>query len=159
MPRPLIGISRRQSTTKLDLDARTLIRTAVTPEQIERRLREKRSPQYMNAVKKLDSGGHTCNKALIDALIEAIRQELPEVTWEQLPAGIIAKCCLGAPYEVHILDISGSIIQHFKSAEPLPPLMERARSLALYGGYEFIEVYQERLRAVKADGSVAVVKD
>ena len=39
----------------------------------------------------------------------------------------------------------------------MPPLFERARSLARHNTYRFIEVYADSLRAVSEDGSVSVL--
>jgi hypothetical protein len=38
-----------------------------------------------------------------------ISAEFPELTLEQRPMGLAAKCYLGAPYEVHICNLSGNI--------------------------------------------------
>ncbi len=56
-------------------------------------------------MKKLDAGGHVMDGALFRGLIDAVRQELPEVAFEQLPIAIVARCYLGHPYEVHTLDL------------------------------------------------------
>ena len=95
--------------------------------------------------------------AATQAFIDAIRQELPDVSVDALPHGIVARCYLGPPHEVHTLDCSGQIIQHYKTHEGLPPLLERARSLALHPGYAFIEVYATRLIAVSATGQTALI--
>lgn len=50
------------------------------------------------------------------------------------------------------------IIRHYKSFEALPPLLERARSLALYPSYAFIEVYADKLIAVSPNGDTSMVK-
>lgn len=92
------------------------------------------------------------------ALQKAIQQELPDVTVDALPLGIVSKCYLGAPYEVHTLDCSGSIIQHYKVGEGLPHLMERARTLAMHPIYAFVEVYSTKLIAVSASGQTAVIE-
>ena len=60
---------------------------------------------------------------------------------------------------MNTLSMDGSIIRHYKSFESLPPLLERARGLAIHGGYVFIEVYRDCLRAVKNDGTISVVKE
>ena len=71
--------------------------------------------------------------------------------------GVVAKCYLGDAYEVHSLDCTGKIIQHFKKGEPLLHGMEKARGIAIRGGYAFIEVYAECCRAVSEDGTVSVI--
>jgi len=123
---------------------------------LQARLRQKRSTAYVEAITQLDAGGHVHSPAASQALIDAIRQELPDVAVDALPHGIVARCYLGAHYEVHTLDCSGQIIQHYKTHEGLPALLERARSLALHPGYAFIEVYASRLIAVSASGQTAL---
>ena len=68
-----------------------------------------------------------------------------------------AKRYLGKPYEVHTLDMGGQIVEHYKSGQPLPGELEKARSLALRGGYDFIEVYVGSCRCISANGAVSVV--
>lgn len=107
---------------------------------------------------KLDAGGRAHTRDSLDALLSAIRSELPELTIEHLPLGIVARCYLGPPYEVHTLERDGSIIRHFKTFEALPALLERARALALYPGYAFIEVYADKLIVVAGNGDTSIVK-
>lgn len=130
----------------------------LSPKAIEDRLRQRRSGAYVEAMKKLDAGGHATTREALDALLSAIRSELPELTIEHLPVGIVAKCYLGPPHEVHTMDRDGSIIRHYKTFEPLPSLMERGRSLALHPGYAFIEIYVDKLIAVADNGDTSIVK-
>jgi hypothetical protein len=53
--------------------------------------------------------------------------------------------------------MTGEIIEHYKIGQTLPNGLEKARALALRGGYEFIEVYVDCCRCVSANGSVSVV--
>ncbi len=107
---------------------------------------------------KLDAGGHTHNRQAVDALVRAIAEEFPDVTIDQQPVGIVAKCYLGTPYEVHTLDRTGNIIQHYKSFESLPPLLARGRALAAHAQYAFVEVYTDKVIAVTANGDTSIVK-
>jgi hypothetical protein len=157
VPRPIF-LNKEKSETKLSVDSFAPTKV-LSPMELDRKLRQKRSSKYMESMTKLDSGGHVANNEIIQSLIVAIREELPEITIDQLPVGIVAKCYLEPPHEVHCLDRDGEIIKHYKSFEPLPPLLERARSLAIHGGYAFIEVYHYCLRAVKNDGTISVVKE
>lgn len=157
MPRPIL-LNKERSETKLSLDSFTPAKV-LSPMELDRKLRQKRSPKYIEIITKLDAGGHTVNKEFIQSLIDAIREELPEISIDQLPIGIVAKCYLEPPHEVHCLDRDGSIIKHYKYFEALPPLLERARSLAIHSGYAFIEVYHDCLRAVKNDGTISLVKE
>lgn len=130
----------------------------LSTDQVESRLRQKRSPAYIEAIAKLDAGGHVQTRESINALLVAIETELPEVSVDSWPSGYVAKCYLGKPYEVHSLNRAGSIISHYKAGQALPDGMERARGLAEHGGYAFIEVYSDKLIAVAANGDISLVK-
>ena len=162
MPKPLFKTPEQKSeiiSDVLSTSQRKQLSKRLTDMQIDRILRSPRSKEYIEAIKKLDAGGHVNNKQQLDQLIEAITKEFPEldIINEGGLIGIVDICCLGAPYEVHTLSIIGSIIYHYKRGETLPDGMERARSLAMRGGFSFIEVYQNCCRCVSADGSVSVV--
>jgi hypothetical protein len=158
MPKPILNTGQQQNQTQqLRLNENTIVGTNVDPRLLERRLRQKRSNAYMEAVKQLDIGGETMNQAAFDAFVNAVKNEFPDVPFKDQLVGFVAKCYLGLPFEVHTLDISGGIIKHYRVSEGLPPLMEKARSIAIHGGYAFIEVYADSIRPVKEDGSVSVV--
>ena len=133
--------------------------TKLNQMQIDRILNKKRSKEYMDAMTRLDAGGHMHNQRKVEALMEVIRQEMPEIEIEMGPIGIVSKCYLGAPYEVHTLDMTGSIIEHYETFRTMPDGLEKARQLAKSGHYAFIEVYHHALRAVKEDGTVATLKE
>lgn len=146
------------------------VNVAVSPEQVSRtkveltgmaldkRLRQKRSQVYMDCLAKLDAGGVTCSQVQMDELIQAIQNEFPDLTPSQYPIGIIAKCYLGDPYEVHTLDITLDIVEHYKKGEILPSQMDRGRGIALHPNYMLIEIYNDALRAVTMNGDVAVIQ-
>lgn len=158
MARSLLGIKPATTTaTPLQPLTQAANCTQLDGAALQARLRQKRSAAYMRAVAQLDAGSHVHNQAATQALIAAIRQELPDVQVDALPLGIVSRCYLGAPYQVHTLDCSGSIIQHYKTSESLPSQLERARSLALHPGYAFIEVYSTRLIAVSESGQTAII--
>ena len=117
-------------------------------------LRRRRSGNYVEAVSKLDTGGPVSAPDL-DAIRSAVAAEFPDgpASW---PLGWVSKCYLGTPYEVHIVDIAGHIIQHFKRGEAMPGGMERARALAASGRYAVIEVFSDRLVAIANDGTTSV---
>jgi hypothetical protein len=125
--------------------------------EFERRLRFKRSQSFVEAMTKLDAGTHVKDPDTLKALIAAIQQELPEITIEKLPVGVIARCYLGDGHDVHTLDRAGGILAHFKTWQSLPPMLERARSLALHPEYAFVEVYVDSLCAVRVTGDVSVI--
>ncbi len=156
MPRPILG-SQVGANTGSQLGFVTAGKAVLTGPKLQQRLRQSRSKAYVQALQRLDAGAHHADRAGLDALIQAIANEFPELTIEQRPLGLVSQCFLGAPYEVHICDLSGGIIEHYETFRSMPPIFERARSLALHPSYAFIEVYGDTVRAVSLDGSVSVV--
>jgi hypothetical protein len=166
MPKPMLKKPQTQTQTQTAsilsatqrVDQKQQQQTqAIDKMKLDRILRKSRSKEYVNAVSKLDAGGHVHNKRQVDEIMEVIRAELPEVELSGILLGYVSKCYLGKPYEVHTLDISGQIIEHYKAGQPLPNGMEKARSIAMRGGYEFIEVYVDCCRAVSSNGTVSVI--
>ncbi|MBB1634375.1 hypothetical protein [Cupriavidus sp. UME77] len=131
---------------------------ALSAEQLQARLRKKRSASYMEAIQRLDAGAHVHDRGAVDALVAAICEELPDITIDQQPVGIVARCHLGPPYEVHTLDRQGNIIQHYKTFESLPPLLAKGRALAVHAQYAFVEIYTDKVIAVTAAGDTSIVK-
>ena len=132
----------------------------VDPITLQRILRKKRSQKYMDAMKSLDTGGHVHNQEKVNELINVIREEFPEVELidKGMLIGILAKCYLGFPYEVHTLNFTlSSIIEHYKRGQTLPEGMEKARAMAIRGMYEYIEVYKDYCCAVSSDGTVSII--
>ena len=167
MPRPLL-INPEQQKQKTRTEENLLLnngktnqktRTRLNQMQLERILNKRRSKEYIEAMKRLDAGGHMHNQRQVEELIKIIQEELPEIEIEMFPIGIVAKCYLGAPSEVHTLDVTGGIIEHYETYRSMPGMLEKARRLAASGFYAFIEVYNTALRAVKEDGTVAVLKE
>ncbi|WP_316569120.1 hypothetical protein [Neobacillus sp. YIM B06451] len=159
MRRPILNTNVNQKVN-LSVEPQQVSRTTVVLEgmALEKRLRQKRSTAYISKLTKLDAGGVTCSHAKIEELKNAIQAEFPDLNPYQYPLGIISKCYLGDPYEVHTLDIKLDIVQHYKKGDGLPNQLDRGRGLALHPGYEFIEVYNDTLRAVTLNGDVAVIK-
>lgn len=162
MPRPMLRMqqnSQQQSQASLNLmrDTNRQQQMQLNKMQIDRLLRKKRSPQYMEALRQLDAGGHVQNQAKVNEILRIIRDEFPEVELAGLLLGFVSICYLGKPYEVHSLDMTGNIIEHYKGGQAMPGGLEKARSIALHGGYEYIEVYSDCCRAVSSDGSIAVI--
>ncbi len=125
--------------------------------KLDRLLRKPRSKQYMDALHRLDAGGHTHNQNKVNEIIDTIRNEFPEVEIHGILLGYVSICYLGKPYEVHTLDMTEQIIEHYKAGQMLPGGMEKARSIAMRGGYDFIEVYVDCCRAISSNGSVSVI--
>ena len=158
MPRPIIGVSRGRVDTPNRLTVGPAPTSVTSRPALDKRLRQKRSPSYVETIKKLDAGEYVRSPEKVQSLLNAIREELPEVTIEHLPIGIVSKCFLGDPFEVHTLDVIGGILQHYKRSEHMPDLLERARNLASPGIYAFIEVYSDCLRTVDDNGTISVVQ-
>ena len=93
----------------------------------------------------------------IDGTPYILIEAADEVEINGIMLGIVSICYLGKPYEVHNLDVTGQIIEHYPGGKALPGGLEKARSLALRGGYAFIEVYVDCCRAIGRNGSVAVI--
>jgi hypothetical protein len=126
--------------------------------KLDRLLRKPRSKKYIEMMRTLDAGGHVHNRQQTEEIINAIRQEFPEVEISGVLLGIVSKCYLGENYEVHSIDATGNIIEHYRQGSQMPGGMEKARSIAIRGGYEFIEVYVDCCRAVSSNGAVSVIK-
>ena len=133
--------------------------TSVDTLTLQRILRKKRSQKYMEAMKTLDVGGHVHNQEKVNELINAIREEFPEVELidSGILIGIVSKCYLGRPYEVHTLDCTLSIVEHYKQGQSLPDGMEKARAIAARAVYEYIEVYKDYCCAISSDGTVSII--
>jgi hypothetical protein len=159
MQRPILGTPLANAKlTVSPAPSQSSLSGTLAGAKLQQRLREERSAAYIEAIKRLDAGTHQQNRAALDALVSAISAEFPELAIDQRPIGIVSRCYLGAPYVVHICDLTGDIVEHFESYRGMPPLFERARPLALHSAYAFIEVYPDTLRAVADDGSVSVVE-
>ena len=163
MPRPIMKQPQAKTQT-----TNTLLSAVPRQEQkqktqqmdkmkLDRLLRQPRSKRYMDAIHKLDAGGHTMNQSKVDSIIDAIREEFPEIELSGILLGYVSKCYLGDPYEVHTLDLVGEIIEHYKKGQTLPNGMEKARGIAIRGGYDCIEVYVDCCRAIGSNGSVSVI--
>ena len=140
-----LSFSKPVEKTKVTVDTLTL----------QRILRKKRSQKYMEAMRSLDAGGHVHNQEKVNELINAIREEFPEV--ELIDSGILSKCYLGRSYEVHTLDCTLSIVEHYKQGQSLPDGMEKARAIAARAVYEYIEVYKDYCCAISSDGTVSII--
>lgn len=162
MPKPMLRQPQTQAQSSTILSAVQNQQKKQETEQmdkmkLDRLLRKPRSKGYMDALHKLDAGGHTHNENKVNEIIDAIRNEFPEIEISGILIGFVSICYLGKPYEVHTLDVTGGIIEHYKTGETLPNGLEKARGIAMRGGYDFIEVYIDCCRAVSANGAVSVI--
>ena len=129
----------------------------LTGPKLQQRLRQSRSKTYIETLTRLDAGTHHKDGAGLDALVQAIAGEFPELTIEQRPLGYVGRCYLGPPYEVHVCDLAGGIVEHYERFRSMPAPFERVRSLALHPSYIFIEVYSDSARAIGSSGAVSVI--
>lgn len=162
MPRPMLKQSQVQAQITDVLSAthqqsQKLQSQQIDKMKLDRLLRKPRSKEYMYALHKLDAGGHVHNQHKVNDIIDTIRNEFPEIEISDVLLGFVSICYLGKPYEVHTLDLSGQIIEHYKEGQPLPGGLEKARSIALRGGYAFIEVYVDCCRCISTTGAVSVI--
>lgn len=161
MPKPILKTSQQtQQDSILNVksnQAQKQQTMQIDKMKLDMLLRQPRSKAYMDALHKLDAGGHVHNQNKVNEIINIIQNEFPEVELGGVLLGYVSKCYLGTPYEVHTLDVTGGIIEHYKTGSALPEGLEKARSIAIRGGYEFIEVYVDCCRAIGSNGSVSVI--
>lgn len=160
MPKPLF-LNREQqeqdNVLSLCSEIRSNKQTIFTSQNDrERFLRRRRSAEYIETLTKLDTGNADISSE-IDRILDGIRKEFPLIEIPGDLLGYCSKCYLGREYEVHMVDFTGRIIQHFKKNEPMPNGMEKARTLAMDEHYAIIEVYTHCIRAIDEDGNVAVI--
>ncbi|GKU77774.1 hypothetical protein [Paenibacillus sp. L3-i20] len=158
MRRPILGLNT-QVETRLDYTPRQQVVARLEGVALEKRLRTKRSSSFVEAMTKLDVSGIVAVKGEVQELIDQIASEFPELTVEQLALGIVSKCYLGNPYEVHSLDTRLQILDHYKRGEAAPNGMEKARKLAMHPAYAYIEVYTNMICAVSKSGEVSMIKE
>lgn len=119
----------------------------------DREILKTRSEGYLKLIKGLDVEllAETRGK---EEFMAKIHDEFGTAELANLPLGILAKCYLGHPHEVHTLDLSGGhIIQHYKIGESLPDHFEKARTLAKHNAYAFVEVFKDKLILIREDGT------
>ena len=128
MPRQIL-----HTKASIDIDLNKNLNTQLNSGTVvsDRVLLQKRSKKYVQVMTSLDMGTLTATQGFAE-LVEKLKTEFGELGITEYPLGIVSKCYLGHPYEVHVLDLSGTqIINHYKIGEPLPALLEKARNLAL----------------------------
>ena len=163
MPKPLLQHSKSQTSSQAEsrlsaTSTQNQQQNHISKMKLDRLLKKRRSEEYIKALQELDAGGQLNHHEQAQKIIDMIKAEFPEVRLDGILLGVVAACYLGRPYEVHSLDLTNQIIRHFKTGEILPNGMERARSIAIRGGYACIEVYVDCCRAISVDGSVSVIR-
>lgn len=162
MPKPMLRQSQLQTQSDTILSAVQNQKQKQQAQQmdkmkLDRPLRKARSKEYMQTLHNLDAGGHVYNQHKVNQMIDTIRNEFPDLEISGIMLGIVSICYLGKPYEVHTLNMAGQIVEHYKSGQMLPDGLEKARTIAIRGGYEFIEVYVDCCRAISSNGFVSVI--
>ena len=150
MPRQIL-----HTKASIDIDLNKSINTELRSGSVtsDRVLLQKRSNKYLQALTKLDLGTLTATHGLAE-LVDKLKEEFGALGITEYPLGVVSKCYLGHPYEVHVLDLGGEqIINHYKIGEPLPAMLEKARNLALNNAYEMIEVYANKMILINRDGT------
>lgn len=132
MPRPMLRTPQTQAQSNNLLSATFNKQQQEQHQQMDKvkldwLLRRSRSKAYMDALHKLDVGGHVHNQNKVNEIINTIKSESPEIELNGILLGYVAICYLGKPYEVHTLDITGGIIEHYKAGHILPNGLEKAR--------------------------------
>ncbi|WP_131539784.1 hypothetical protein [Pedobacter nototheniae] len=121
----------------------------------ERDILKKRSKKYLDLISGIDAKSLTSTKGMED-ILRAIEEEFGSAELMNLPLGIVSKCFLGHPYEVHTLDLSGSqIIKHYKVGETMEPDFEKARIVAKHNAYAMVEVYKDKIILIREDGTAS----
>jgi hypothetical protein len=121
----------------------------------DRDILKKRSKKYLDFIAGLDAKTLTDTKGM-DELMKAIQEELGTAELTSLPLGIVSKCYLGQPYEIHTLDLSGSqIIKHYKTNEIMEAHFEKARTVAKHNAYAMVEVYKDKIILIREDGTAS----
>jgi hypothetical protein len=150
MPRTILNNQQGQ----IDLNNQ---KTVINGRVSDRDLLKQRSRKYIDMISKIDSKTLSDTRGM-DELLEAVQKELGSADIISLPIGIVSKCFLGHPYEVHTIDLSGNIIiSHFKKGEAMSPDFEKARNLAIHNSYALIEVYKDKMLIIREDGSVSKI--
>lgn len=119
----------------------------------ERDLLKRRSKKYVELISGLDAHTLTETKG-INQLMKELQEEFGMAALSDLPLGIVSKCFLGHPYEVHTLDLIGKqIIKHYKIDEAMEPDFEKARTVAKHHAYAMVEIYKDKMILIREDGS------
>lgn len=135
---------------KLELQSNSIVKSGFVS---DRDLLQKRSKKYIDLIKSLDHKSLSETGGM-EALMKAIQEEFGTAEIASLPLGIVGKCYLGHPHEVHTLDLSGSqIIRHYKIAEAMEPDFEKARTVAKHNAYALVEVYRDKIILIREDGT------
>lgn len=162
MPKPIFNLNQEQNI-QIDINLSKKNASKIDERVLKERLRKKRSSKYIEAIKSLDVGDVKMSEKEKNELLDIVKEEFSDVSLnivdEASLVGILAKCYLGHPYEVHTLSFMGFIIKHYTINEELPKGFEVGRALCLHPQYEFIEIYDNFIVGVYIDGSTSIVQN
>jgi hypothetical protein len=116
---------------------------------------EPRSRRYLDAIGRLDAAAGTTAAEMAE-VVDQIHRDFAD-RWAALPLGLVSRCHLGEPFEVHTLLPDGGILDHYRRGEPLPGPLEAARAHSLSGLYLAVEVYANRLVCTRTDGTTVTL--
>lgn len=163
MPRPLF--LNPQQNQKSELQTENRLSATLKPEEkqesrtnpveIQRVLRKRRSAKYMEIMSKLDAGTGHISQHDIDEMIQAIRDEFPDIEIVNNYCGSMAICHLPGNFDVHTLNPSDSSITHFREGYGFEAPLDKCRNLCQMSEYLFVEVYTNQFRAISPNGAVA----
>ncbi|SFD12721.1 hypothetical protein [Flavobacterium phragmitis] len=146
---------RKILTQSDNLDVSISLKTPTSGFVSDRDVLKKRSKKYLDLITNLDAKTLSDTKGM-NELIKSIQEEFGTAELANLPLGIISKCFLGYPYEVHTLDLSGSqIIKHYKETETMEAQFEKARSVAKHNAYAMVEIYDDKIILIREDGTAS----
>lgn len=114
-----------------------------------------RSRHYLDAMARLDATTDV-TPAKIQEIIDDIRRDFTD-RWAALPLGLVSRCYLGAPFEVHTVLPDGGILEHYHVGQRLPGQLESGRTHSLSGLYLAVEVYENRLVCIRTDGTTVTL--
>jgi hypothetical protein len=116
---------------------------------------EPRSRRYLDAMTRLDATTDI-TPAEIQEIVDDIRRDFTD-RWAALPLGLVSRCYLGEPFEVHTLTPDGGILEHYHVGQRLPGPLEAGRAHSLSGLHLAVEVYLDRLVCIRTDGTTVTL--
>jgi hypothetical protein len=148
MPRIIL----QNENVNINLETKSTLKTGFLN---DRDVLKKRSKKYLDLISSIDTKTISDTKGMSD-LLNAIQEEFGCAELTSLPLGIISKCFLGHPYEVHTIDLSGStIVKHYRINEMMQGDFEKARNLAKHNAYALVEIYKDKIVLIREDGSAS----
>ena len=111
-----------------------------------------RSAAYIHWLRSLDQCAAAGSTGL-GPLVVAVAAEFMRAGCRP-PQSIAARCFLGVPFEVHVLDVFHGILDHYQTFCLMPVPFEPARSLALDESVAAVEIYSDCCICVGDEGRV-----